>query len=271
MKIFLNGKIIKKENLSEIFEPGFLFGWGTFEVLRAYDGNIPFLDLHTRRLNESLKFLRLDEVKCNFENEIKNLLKINNLKDAYIRLTAYKKRENTGLIIYVDKFGYYPKEAYKKGFRTIISPYKRNTKSSFYKIKSLSYLENRLSWYHAQKQNKDEALILNEENFLVGGSRSNLFLVKDGLVFAPKSCDGVFLGITRNIVIELLKDLRIKYKEKRLTKKDLFSCDEAFLTSSLLEVMPLVECEDKKIKKGYVGNITLKILECYRERCFKKT
>ncbi|MCM8787449.1 MAG: aminotransferase class IV [Candidatus Omnitrophica bacterium] len=271
MKIFLNGKIVKKENLSEIFEPGFLFGWGTFETLRAYNKNIPFLDLHISRLNDSLKFLGLDEVRIDFKNEIKNLLKINNLKDAYIRLTAYKKRENTGLIIYVDKFGYYSKETYKRGFCAIISPYKRNKNSPFYKIKSLSYLENRLSWYQAQRQNKDEALILSEDNFLVGGSRSNLFLIKDGVIFGPRVSTGVFLGITRNIVIKLLKDLKIEYKEKALTKKDLFSCDEAFLTSSLLEIMPLVECEGKKIKNGSVGNITLKILDCYRELCSKKT
>ncbi|MDP2922404.1 MAG: aminotransferase class IV [Candidatus Omnitrophota bacterium] len=263
MRVFCNGNIIEKKDVEEIFEPGFLFGWGVFETLRAYNGKVPFLDLHVARLNDGLNALGIEEVKFDFANKIAELLKVNGLEDAYIRITAYKKRESTGVLIYVDKFGYYPQGAYEKGFSAIISPYKRNTQNPFSQIKSLSYLENRMSWHEAQKRNKDEALILNEKELLVGGSRSNLFIVKNEEVITPPLASGAFYGITRKTIINKLNNLRIKVRETELSVEDLYSCDEAFLTSALLQVMPLVECESKVVGKGKVGDITLRVLSQY--------
>lgn len=264
MKIFSNGNIIEKGNLEEIFEPGFLFGWGVFETLRVYKGEIPFLDLHIARLNDSLNALGIEETKLDFKTKIEELLKINNLEDAYVRITAYKKRESTGVIIYVDKFGYYPLQTYEKGFSVIVSPYRRDTKNPFSQLKSLSYLENRMSWLEAQKVNRDEALVLSQEDYLIGGARSNLFLVKNKYVLIPSIKSGTFDGITRKIVIDILKDLRIRAKEIEASLEDLYDSDEAFLTSALLEVMPLVECGSRKIGDGKPGQITLRILEEYR-------
>jgi branched-subunit amino acid aminotransferase/4-amino-4-deoxychorismate lyase len=267
MKVFCNSKLVEKENLEEVFEPGFLFGWGVFETLRAYKGEIPFLDLHAARLNDGLNTIGIEEVRIDFDKKIKELLRANKLEDAYIRITAYKKRESTGVLIYADKFGYYQEEAYEKGFTAIISPYKRNTGNPFCQVKSISNLENRLSWYEAQKQKKDEALILNEKDFLIGGSRSNLFIVKDGGVTTPSLAKGAFYGITRKAVINELKNSKINVLEKEITIEDLLSCEEAFLTSSLLEVMPLVECDQTKIGQGIPGELTLKILAQYRKLC----
>ncbi|MCK9614068.1 MAG: aminotransferase class IV [Candidatus Omnitrophica bacterium] len=265
MKIYHNGKIADKDTLEEIFEPGFLFGWGVFETLRAYNGKVPFLDLHIARLNDALNTLGIEELKTDFKAKINELLKVNNLEDAYIRITAYKKRESTGVLIYADKFGYYPQSAYEKGFSAVISPYRRNIKNNFYTIKSLSYLENRLSWFEAQKQNKDEALVLNEDGFLSGGSRSNLFIVKDQDVITSSIESGAFDGITRKIVISELKKMNISVKEAQISIENLFSCaKEAFLTSALLEAMPLVECGGKKIGDGKPGKVTLNVLEQYR-------
>jgi branched-chain amino acid aminotransferase len=264
MKVFCNGNVIEGENLNEIFEPGFLFGWGVFETLRAYQGKIPFLKSHIGRLNDGLNTLGIEETNLDFKTKIEELLKINSLEDAYIRITAYKTREGTGVIIYADKFGYYQPESYEKGFSAVVSPYRRNTKSPFSQLKSLSYLENRVSWLEAQKVNKDEALILSQEDYLIGGSRSNLFLVKNKCVLIPSIKSGAFDGITRRIVIEILKDLRIKAKEIEATLEDLYDSDEAFLTSALLEVMPLVECGSRKIGDGTPGEITRKVLKGYR-------
>ena len=265
MKIFCNSKLIEKESLEEIFEPGFLFGWGAYETLRAYSGKVPFLDLHVARLNDALNALGIEEPKIDFKTRINELLKVNKLEDAYIRITAYKKRASTGVLIYADKFGYYPQSAYEKGFTAVISPYKRNIKNNFYTIKSLSYLENRLSWFEAQKQKKDEALVLNEDGFLSGGSRSNLFIIKNQEAITPSIESGAFDGITRKIVISELKKMDINVKEDKISIEDLFSCaSEAFLTSALLEAMPLVECDNKAISNGKPGDITIRILKQYK-------
>lgn len=267
MKVFSNGNIIDKESLEEIFEPGFLFGWGVFEALRAYNGKVPFLDLHIARLNDGLNALGIKEVKLDFAKKIAELLKVNSLEDAYIRITAYKKRESTGVIIYVDKFGYYPSSAYEKGFSAIISPYKRNSQNPLLQIKSLSYLENRMSWHEAQKINKDEALVLNESGVLTGGSRSNVFIIKDKEAVTPSLAGAAFYGITRKIIIKELKNSGIKITEKEITMEDLYSCDEAFLTSALLEVMPLIECAGKAIGSGKPGELSLKALSVYKNLC----
>ena len=168
------------------------------------------------------------------------------------------------MIIYTDKFSYYTPQTYEKGFNSIVAS-QRRFKSICSKIKSLSYLENRSSWFQAQKAKKDEALVLNEQNILVGGSRSNLFLVKNKEIFTPSLESGAFCGVTRTAVIVLAKNLGFVVKEDNLSLDSLYSADEAFITSSLMEVMPLFECEDKKIGTGKPGEITLKLLTEYRK------
>ena len=265
MKVYLNGQIQEKESASEVFEPGFLFGWGVFETLRSYKGKPAFLELHTQRLNKSLSVIGIEPPVIDWAGAIGGLIIENNLDDAYIRITAYKRRKATGLIIYADKFAYYGPATYEKGFTSITSPYRRDQKDQLSKLKAISYLENRISWHEAQKVKKDEALVLNAEGFLVGGSRSNIFLVKDGKVSTPLIEDGAFFGITREVVSEVLNDLNIESKEEKISMEDLFSCEEAFITSSLMEVMPLVECDGKLIGQGRPGEITLKILTEYRK------
>lgn len=265
MKVYCNGNLCDRDKLGEVFEPGFLFGWGNFEVLRSYKKKIPFLDLHIRRLNSSLELLGLEEVNLDWEKEIKNLLFENNLKDAYVRITTYKKRKGTGTLIYADKFAYYTSETYEKGFTAIISPHQRMINDINTKVKSLSYANNRVSWFCAQKKGKDEALVLNHQGFLVGGSRSNLFLVKDKGVITPSGGSGAFRGITKQVIFRILKDLDIKIREEKVTLEDLYSCQEAFISSALMEAMPLVECESKLLGNGKPGEITLKVLSKYRE------
>ena len=95
MKVYLNSKLIEKEDSSEIFEPGFLFGWGVFEPLRVYQGKVCFLKQHIERLESSLKLLDIEPVNLDWQKEINKLLKENNLSEAYLRITVYKKRKGT--------------------------------------------------------------------------------------------------------------------------------------------------------------------------------
>ena len=268
MKVYCNGELISRETISEVFEPGFLFGWGIFEPLRTYGGNIPFLGEHLKRLDRSLELLGIEKVELDWEKTIRDLLSENALDDAYVRITAYKKRKGTGLLIYADIFSYYTKETYEKGFDSLISSYKRNADEVSSKVKSLSYLQNRLSWLEAQKAKKGEALVLNQDDHLVGGSRSNLFIVKDTHIVTPSLESGAFDGVTRRAVMKITQDLNLAVKEEKIKMEDINSCEEAFLTSALMEVMPLIECEEKTIGDGKPGNSTLKILSEYRNAVY---
>jgi branched-chain amino acid aminotransferase len=265
MKVYCNGDFQDKDNLREIFEPGFLFGWGVFEPLRTYRGNIPFLHLHIERLRKSLALIGLDDIELEWDKVIKSLLKENGLEDAYIRITVYKRREGTGVIIYASPFDYYPSPIYKEGFTSIISPYRRNVEEVCSQIKTISYLENRLSWFEAQRANKNEAVVLSPQGSILGGARSNLFVVRKGEVVTPSLERGAFPGITRQVVIDILADFKIPLQEKDIKLEDIYESEEMFLTSALMEVMPLVECEGKVVGRGKPGEITLKVLSRYRE------
>lgn len=264
MKIYNNGEVVEKESLAGIFEPGFLFGWGLFEALRAYNKNIAFLDKHVERLNNSLDKIGIGKLELDWERTIKQLLDENNLVDAYIRITAYKKRKGIGLIIYVDEFNYYKDDSYQKGFSAIISGEKRDPGSITSQVKSISYLQNRFAWYQAQRESKQEALLLNFNGSFAGASRSNVFFVKSNKLFTPSVACGAFCGITKAKVLGIAKGLKLEVVEGEIFPAEIANFDEAFITSSLMQVMPLVEIDGEPIGSGVPGKLTLKILEKYR-------
>ena len=266
MKVYINGEFKDKDNLGDMFEPGFLFGWGVFEPLRVYAGKIVFLEEHIHRLNNSARMVSLDVPKIDWETVINQSVKENNLSDAYVRLSVYKKRKGTGIIVYADNFAYYGANAYHNGFSSTISIIRRDETDISCKVKTISYLNNRLAWAQAQGKGKDEALMINSRHHLSGGSRSNLFLINDDLIVTPRLEDGAFCGITRQIVMGILSAMDLKIKEKKISVDELMAAQEAFITSSLLEVMPLVSCDDKPIGNGKPGKITTSIHAKYKEK-----
>lgn len=263
MRLYLNGTYRGKEEVKELLEPGFLFGWGVFETLRVYKGKPAFLAEHLARLKKGaettyLKFLDLD-----YAAAISALLKKNKLEDAYLRISLFKQREETGVLIYVDTFSYYPEETYKKGFTLVVSPFRRHPDSIYLKVKSISYLESRLSWAYAQEKKKDEAIFLSTDSYVQEGSRSNIFFVKNKATFTPALECGLLDGITRQQTITIINGLKIPLKEGNYTLSELISADEVFITSSLMEIMPIREVENHPIKPG---PIALRLLQEYRRR-----
>jgi len=107
--------------------------------------------------------------------------------------------------------------------------------------------------------------MLNLKGNVAGGARSNLFIVKKNTAVTPSLKEGAFCGITRLKVIKLLQQLDFKVKEDEVSKNDCLKADEAFLTSSLLEAMPLVTCDNHKIGDGLPGKVALIVREQYRQ------
>lgn len=264
MDVYFNGKIVKESEMEDILEPGFLFGWGAFETLRVYNKKTAFLDEHLKRLKEGLYFLGLEYPAVDFNKEISFLLNKNKLADAYLRITVFKKRKSVGVIIYVSEFNYYKDEDYKKGFKVIFSPFVRYSRDEFLKVKSISYVNSRVSWFLAQKKEKDEAVFLNERGFIQEGSRSNIFFVKKGVIFTPSLECGLLAGVTRKAIIDICRQIGIKIKEGKFKREELLSSDEIFLTSSLMEVMPVCEIEGNSLDVSKF-TLTFKILKKYRQ------
>lgn len=263
MKVYLNGDIQEAKNIENILEPGYLFGWGAFETLRIYNGKAAFPEEHIERLKEGCEKILLNSPKISFQEEIDNLLKVNKLNNAYCRITVFKKKTSTGVMIYVSPFNYYKEDNYKKGFKAIVSSFARNSKDPLNSVKSTSYLKNRLAWKIAQDKGSDEAIFLNEGGFLAEGSRANLFFIKGEKIYSPSLECGILEGITRRKIIGVAKEKRLVLEEGEFKLEDLLSCDEVFLTSSLMEVMPLVEVNGQPIKYGRPGKITQIIHQGY--------
>ena len=267
MKIWLNGKFVEEEEAKvDITSGGFLYGQGVFETMRAYNERVFRLDSHLERLFKALPVLNLElavgpEV---LKKAVKQALKENNLKDAYLRITVWQGKDRPEAAVFAKAHNFLTKEDYCKGFKAILSTFCQNEFSILSGIKSANYLPLLLAYQEAKKKTADEAILLNTRDFLAEASRANIFLVKDNCLLTPSLDCGCLPGITRDTVLGLAAKERIKVIETKLKPEDIQRADEAFLTNSLIEIMPLTTFEGRPVKKGFPGKITELILKRYR-------
>lgn len=251
--IFLNGKFIpEEESQISVLTPGFLYGWGLFETMRAYNNRIVYFDAHLERLKRSARLL---DIRCpyslaRFKEIIYEAVKINGLRDASIRLTLWKCESGADTLIIAKKYQPCSSQKYKKGFRASISPFRQNENSFLAQLKTTNYLLYRLAYAKAREKGFDEAVILNQKGNIAEASRSNLFFIKDKELFTPSLACGCLNGITRRVIFDLAKKYHIKAYEGVFSILDLYACDEAFLTNSLMGIMPLVSVEGHRIHRG---------------------
>lgn len=251
--VFLNGKFLSiKEAKLPVVSPGFLYGWGLFETMRAYNNRIVYFDAHLDRLTRSARLL---DIRCPYSlAKVKEIIyaavKISGLRDAYIRLTLWKCEKGADTLIIARKYQPCSSRKYKKGFRASISPLRQNENSFLAQLKTTNYLLHRLAYAKAREKDFDEAIILNQKGNIAEASRSNLFFIKDKELFTPSLESGCLNGITRRVVFDLAKKYHIKAYEGNFCILDLYASDEAFLTNSLMGIMPLVSVEGRRIRRG---------------------
>jgi branched-subunit amino acid aminotransferase/4-amino-4-deoxychorismate lyase len=257
--IFLNGKFLKaKEASISIDNPGFLLGLGLFETFRSYNKRIIYLDEHLKRIMNSCKLIHLKFTYTlgRLKKIIKNTVAINAVSDAYVRLTLWKSQSGTDILVIVRKYSPYSLEKYKRGFTANIAAFRQNEHSLFSQIKTTNRLFYELCLCKAKNQGFDEALIINNNGYIAEASRSNIFLVKNNEIFTPYLDCGCLDGITRRVIFDLAKKYHTNAQEGNFTLQDVYNADEAFLTNSLMGVMPLVSVEKHNIGKGRKGRLT---------------
>jgi branched-chain amino acid aminotransferase len=132
-------------------------------------------------------------------------------------------------------------------------------------IKSLNYLNNILARIEAIKAKVDEAIMLNQNGTVAEGTGDNVFIVKNGAVVTPPPTAGILIGVTRGAVITLAREERIQVLEKDFTVHELYNADEAFLSGTAAEIVPLVEVDGKTIGAGDVGPLTSKLIEKFKK------
>jgi len=283
-KIFLNGSFVNLTRAKiSVFDRGFLYGDGLFETMRAYSGEVFRLEDHLDRLFHSAKGIELSlpYTRRELRTIIKRILKINGLSKAYIRLTLSRGVSEPGLIskpqssvtlaIVAREFKPLSPSEYRKGWRATVVETRQNQASPLSRLKSLNFLNNILARKEAQSKRVDEGILLNTLGEVAEASTSNIFLVKRGIIITPPEESGLLPGITRGVVLELAPNLGLKAYNRRVSLDDLMGAEEAFLTNSLIEIMPVVEIDGRPLGNGKPGKVTQRIHKAYQELVNRET
>jgi branched-chain amino acid aminotransferase len=280
MKVYIDGKFVEKEEAKiSVFDHGLLYGDGVFEGIRAYNGRVFKLREHIDRLYNSAKAITLEipVTKSEMEIIILETLRMNNLRDAYIRVVVTRGVGDLGLdprkcssptiIVIADKIVLYPKEFYEKGLEIITVSTRRNIPEAINpSIKSLNYLNNILAKIEANLHNVEEALMLNRDGYVAECTGDNIFIVKENTLVTPPCWAGILEGVTRNTVIEIAKTkLKLLVKEDIFTRYTLYTADECFLTGTAAEIIPVVKIDGRIIGRGVPGEVTLLLMKEFRE------
>ncbi len=274
--VYLNGSLIPRSQARiSVLDYGFLYGFGLFETMRAYGGRVFRLDSHLNRLVCSAKMLELPIEALALKGAVTETIQANKLSDARIRLAVSIGAGSMApdpstcgrptVLILAEDYHPYPEQIYRKGFRALVSSIPRNSGSPLSRLKSANYLENMLAKREAKVAGVDEALCLNEKGLLAEASMSNIFLVDDGVLRTPGEESGILPGVTRGVVLELALRLGIGTLEHDVSLEEIVGAQEAFLTNSLIEIMPLTGIEGRQIGSGRPGPVTRRLMANYRK------
>ena len=280
MKIYLNGDYVEKEDAKvSVFDHGLLYGDGVFEGIRLYDGCVFKLDEHLERLEHSAKaiLLELPLSREELSEAVCETCRRNELRNGYVRLVVTRGPGHLGLtpdgcgpsnvIIIADEIQLYPEEFYENGLKIISVPTRRINSSALPPaIKSLNYLNNILAKIEAKRVGFQEALMLNDKGEVAECTGDNVFILSKGVLFTPPLDAGSLRGITRATVIDLADELEVPYREQALTRYDLWTSDECFLTGTAAEVIPCVEVDHRPIGNGQPGEMTRRFITSFREK-----
>ncbi|HAL44881.1 MAG TPA: hypothetical protein DCP47_03040 [Phycisphaerales bacterium] len=273
MKVFLNNQIVdSSEAKINCGDGGFLYGAGLFETMRASNGIIFALDEHIDRL-----FASAEKLKINMRGDKKYVadavyesLNANGLKEARIRLTATSGVLNTEnseptLLVTAMEFGAYPKEYYEKGILVVLNSYRQNPADILSGHKTTSYFSRITALAVAIQKRAAEAIWFTVDHRLAEGCVSNVFIVKDSVLYTPSLKAGILPGIARKTVLKLAAENSIKCEEKDLSINDLLCADEVFVTNVIMQVLPVVAIEAHNVGNSKPGVITKKVMELYTQ------
>ena len=281
MKIYIDGDFVDKEDANiSVFDHGVLYGDGIFEGIRAYNGRIFRLDDHLQRLDESARaiLLKLPLPVKEIGKAIIETVRLNGLKDAYIRLVVTrgvgdlgldmrKCKHGATLFIIADRIELYPEEYYEKGLTLITSTIRQKGLDQVTPgVKSLNYLANILARAEASAAGAQEAILLNATGHVSECSGDNIFFIKDGKIFTPPTSAGILAGVTRQVVMELAeKRLGNKVIERNFPRYELYSADEVFMTGTGAEVIAGVKIDGRIIGAGACGPTTKQLIKHFRD------
>lgn len=282
-KLWMNGTMIEQPDAKvHVLTHSLHYGMAVFEGVRAYqtaDKRTAIFRLkeHTERLLGSAKIFQMNVPfdAATLEQAHKDVVKQNNLAEAYIRPLIWVGAEKLGLssrdnsinaMVAAWHWGaYLGDEGIKNGIRVKTSSYTHHMPNvTMCKAKASSnYPVSIMANQEVTRSGYDEAILMDPQGFVCQGAGENLFLVKNGELHTPDLSGGALDGITRRTILQFAADLGINVVERRITRDEFYLADEIFMTGTAAEVTPIREYDDRIIGNGGRGPLTEKLQTLY--------
>jgi branched-chain amino acid aminotransferase len=266
-----------------VYDRGFLYGDSVYEVMRTYQGR-PFEQRrHLDRLAHSAQLIGFDlpfpleEIAHRVEVTLQAAHQAADGSESYIRVVATRgageisldprTAEHPNLIIFVQPLKPLPPELYETGAKVQLVGVRRNSREAIDPAaKTGNYLNSVMALAEARSSDAHEAIMLDAGGQITEGASSSIFLVRSGTVITPALGVGILEGITRSVLLELARDLALPIEERSVSPSELETADEAFLTSTLREVLPVTRVGEHVLGSGGPGPITRRLREAFAER-----
>ncbi len=281
MMVNWNGTLMPLEDARiPVFDHAYLYGDGLFEGIRIYNRCIFKLDEHLKRLYGGCRHLDIqgmipyEELKA----RIIQTVEASKAENGYIRVSVSRGTgiglnpenidQTPNIMVAVTRLSLYPPELYESGLRAVTVSTRVMTPDSLDpRIKSIGrYVSNIQAKIEANRQGAGEGIMLNAQGYVAEATGDNIFVVHDGVLRTPHPSCGILRGITRDTVIEIAHDLGVPVEETWLTLHDVYTADEAFLTGTAAEIIPMVMLDHRPIGDGTPGTLTHRIIREFHQR-----
>jgi branched-chain amino acid aminotransferase len=286
-KVWIDGHFYEEDQAKvSVFDHGLLYGDGVFEGIRVYGGKIFRHRQHIQRLYDSAKAILL-EIPIGLDEmlqRVEETVKLNGIADGYIRVVVTRGKGDLGLdprrckvatiIIIAKTLQLYPKEFYENGLEVITGATPISHRENLNpRIKSLNYLSHILAKIEGFQAGVHEVLMLDHEGYVAECTGDNIFIVNppdyrsEGktILTTPPPGAGILKGITRDAVMELAWKNGYCVREEMLTRYDLFTAEEFFLTGTAAEIISVTKLDGRRIGTGKPGPKTKHLLDLFRQ------
>ncbi|MDN3292654.1 branched-chain amino acid transaminase [Streptomyces ficellus] len=282
--IWMDGDLVPWDDAKvHVLTPSLHYGWGVYEGIRAYAtdaGSAVFrLREHIARLRDSARvyLMELPWTDEELVEAVRELCRVNGQESCYIRPIAYLGYGEMGVAPQLDAVrlsiavwpwgSYLGDKAETEGCRLIVSNWQRNSNQTVPPLAKATgaYVNSALAKVGAQRAGYDDALMLTANGHIAEASAANLFLVRDGALITPPVSDGILPGITRDSVITFARDLGLPVTERSIPRSEVYIADEAFLTGTAAEIVPVASVDERPVGAGGVGPVTKQLRDLFQE------
>lgn len=279
MKIYIDGELLDEADAKiSVFDHGLLYGDGVFEGIRMYNGRVFRLEEHIDRLYDSARVILLDIGidKQAMTAAVLDTVRANGLTEGYVRLVVTRGVGCLGLnpflcpkasiIVIAANISLYAPEKYDVGLKVVTCSTRRPAPAALSpSVKSLNYLNNVMAKVEAIHAEADEGLMLNEQGYVAECTGDNIFVIRDGRITTPPATAGALPGITWKVIFDIAAEKGVPIEEREMTRYEIYTADEAFLTGTAAEVIAMVSLDRRPIGDGKPGKMTSEFIARFRE------